>query len=175
MEKLAGLMSVYQRYHTKESTKYTHMAGIPIVLFSVFVFLSWFHLLIPNYVNISFMWLAVIASSIYYLLLDWMIGAAMVVFMIILGILVHLITGSEPSAHAFKIFLITFIFGWILQFIGHFLEGKKPALFDNLFQSIVGPIFIMAEVFFMCGLRKDLQDDVLARASYGNEMIVSED
>ena len=24
-----------------------------------------------------------------------------------------------------------FVFGWIMQFIGHYIEGRKPALFDK--------------------------------------------
>jgi uncharacterized membrane protein YGL010W len=37
-----------------------------------------------------------------------------------------------------------FLFGWALQFIGHFVyEKKSPAFFDNLRQLLVGPLWII--------------------------------
>lgn len=37
---------------------------------------------------------------------------------------------------------------------------KKPALFDNLFQVIVAPIFLMAELFFGLGAKRALRTRV---------------
>lgn len=59
-----------------------------------------------------------------------------------------------------------FILGWIAQFIGHFkYEGEKPAIFDNLFQSLIlAPYFILFEILFKLGfykeLLKNLEDDI---------------
>ena len=37
---------------------------------------------------------------------------------------------------------IIFVLSWILQFIGHYIEGRKPALLDSISQSLLGaPIF----------------------------------
>lgn len=30
-----------------------------------------------------------------------------------------------------KLALVLFIGGWVLQFVGHFFEGKKPTFFSN--------------------------------------------
>ena len=35
--------------------------------------------------------------------------------------------------------LALFIFMWVLQFIGHKIEGKKPSFFDDLRFLLVGP------------------------------------
>ena len=57
-----------------------------------------------------------------------------------------------------------FVVSWIFQFIGHgFFEKRKPALLDNLVQSLVlAPYFILFELLFLLGLlpelRKSLQD-----------------
>jgi len=44
---------------------------------------------------------------------------------------------------------------WSMQFFGHFVfEGRSPALFDNLFQSLYcAPFFVLFEVMFMFGYR----------------------
>jgi uncharacterized membrane protein YGL010W len=35
-------------------------------------------------------------------------------------------------------------------------EGRKPALTDNLFQIFIAPIFLVAELFFALGLKRDV-------------------
>lgn len=57
------------------------------------------------------------------------------------------------------------IFSWIIQFVGHgVFEGRKPALLDSLFQSIVlAPLFVWFHVLFFVGYRRKLQHDVEVR------------
>lgn len=61
-------------------------------------------------------------------------------------------------------FLITCILiqvvAWGVQFIGHGIEGKRPALVDNLFQIFIAPIFVMLEYLFMLGICKDLEAEI---------------
>ena len=35
-----------------------------------------------------------------------------------------------------------FVVGWILQFVGHAYEGKKPAFLTNLTHLLIGPLWI---------------------------------
>lgn len=44
-------------------------------------------------------------------------------------------------------FLGLFIFGWILQFIGHIFEGKPPAFFSNPIYLLVGPVWWVLKIF----------------------------
>jgi uncharacterized membrane protein YGL010W len=62
-----------------------------------------------------------------------------------------------PFVQSFTIFLVLFIGGWILQLVGHYFEGRKPALVDNFFQIFVAPLFLMAEVFFAFGWKPALR------------------
>jgi uncharacterized membrane protein YGL010W len=39
--------------------------------------------------------------------------------------------------------LTLFIIGWILQFIGHAIEGNKPAFFRNPVYLLVGPWWLL--------------------------------
>jgi uncharacterized membrane protein YGL010W len=65
-----------------------------------------------------------------------------------------------PWSSWVSFFAACFGIGWVFQLIGHAIEGKKPALLDNFFQVFVAPIFLMAELFFMLGLRQDLKRQV---------------
>ena len=53
-----------------------------------------------------------------------------------------------------------FVVGWVLQFIGHYFEGKKPAFVDDLVGLLIGPLFVMAEVLFLLGFAKSLQQQI---------------
>jgi uncharacterized membrane protein YGL010W len=59
---------------------------------------------------------------------------------------------------------VLFIGGWVLQLVGHAYEGKRPAFLSNLFQLLIGPIFLMAETAFALGLRTGLKHRVEAMA-----------
>ena len=44
-----------------------------------------------------------------------------------------------------------FVVGWVIQFIGHYYEGRKPAFVDDLVGLLVGPMFVIAEALFALG------------------------
>jgi uncharacterized membrane protein YGL010W len=49
-----------------------------------------------------------------------------------------------------------FAVGWLIQFIGHWYEGRKPAFVDDVIGLVVAPMFIVAEAMFMLGWNKPL-------------------
>jgi uncharacterized membrane protein YGL010W len=74
---------------------------------------------------------------------------------------------GSPSA-IWTAFTVLFVGGWVLQFLGHHYEGKRPALLDNIFQGFIGPMFLVAETVVVMGHRRDLaeamgEDDVTVR------------
>ena len=56
-----------------------------------------------------------------------------------------------------------FLGGWVVQFIGHGFEGKKPAFVDDLVGLLLGPLFVVAEVGFALGLRDELRETIERR------------
>jgi uncharacterized membrane protein YGL010W len=45
-----------------------------------------------------------------------------------------------------RVGLALFLCGWVLLFIGHFIEGNKPAFFQGVVYFLVGPIWIAKEI-----------------------------
>jgi uncharacterized membrane protein YGL010W len=39
--------------------------------------------------------------------------------------------------------LVLFVVGWILQFVGHAIEGNQPAFFRNPVYLLVGPLWLL--------------------------------
>lgn len=156
--KLSHLMQQYYQYHKKKWTVWTHLAGIPLVIFSIFIVLGWVKVSIPNIISLNFAWIAVIAFAIYYIRLDLVIGGATTGFLIILCAFANAFTTQGPHGLSIKLFVITFILGWAFQLVGHVIEGKKPALTESFLESVfIAPFFITAEVLFMFGIKKDVQ------------------
>jgi len=50
--------------------------------------------------------------------------------------------------------LALFVVGWILQFIGHAVEGNQPAFFKNPMYLLVGPWWLLRRAAEAVGLTK---------------------
>ena len=57
-----------------------------------------------------------------------------------------------------------FVVGWVVQFLGHYYEGRKPAFADDLVGLLVGPMFVVLELGVMAGLFKALAQRIEDRA-----------
>ena len=69
---------------------------------------------------------------------------------------------TSQGAAIWNTALYTHIVCWVAQFIGHGVwEGRSPALLDNLFQAfMMAPLFVLMEVLFMFGYRREFRDRV---------------
>merc|ERR1712224_744095 len=53
---------------------------------------------------------------------------------------------------------------WIAQFVGHgVFEKRAPALMDNLLLTLVAPDFVIIEILFFLGWRKDVEERCVKR------------
>ena len=50
--------------------------------------------------------------------------------------------------------LLVFVVGWIFQFIGHAIEGNRPAFFRNPLYLLVGPWWLVRRAAKAVGLLK---------------------
>jgi len=50
--------------------------------------------------------------------------------------------------------LALFVIGWMLQFIGHAIEGNQPAFFKNPIYLLLGPLWFVRRAAEAVGLRR---------------------
>ena len=162
MKSLEDQMSFYAAYHQDARNKATHFVGVPIIVLSLFIPLSWLRFELGGVTLTAAMIFAGVVL-IYYFTLDIVLGLGMLVFNAVLIWLAQLIA-DLGTLQGWIGFAILFIGGWILQLVGHVFEGRKPALADNLFQIFVAPIFLCAELFFALGYKPKLHAAVQERA-----------
>jgi uncharacterized membrane protein YGL010W len=155
MTTLREQLQSYAAYHHDPRNKATHFLGVPLVTFSLFLALSWFRLRYALDLPITAATLFYLVVLLYYLRLDWSIALLQLPFSLAL-LLVADRVALWPLGLSLSVFLAAFVGGWIIQLLGHAIEGKRPALVDNLLQIFNAPLFLTAEVLFALGRRRDL-------------------
>lgn len=149
MRTLEQQITQYAAYHRDRRNIVTHFVGVPMIVFSVIL------ALVPwtiGGVNVAL--IAMLAATVYYLILDRALGVAMLAFLFVCYLIAMYINARIGHAGAvLGIAALLFIVGWIIQFIGHKYEGMKPAFTDDIMGLVIGPLFIMTEVFFLLGLK----------------------
>ena len=162
MKSLVDHLSQYAAYHRDPRNIASHFIGIPLIFVAVAVLLSR-----PDWpvgaVLVSPALLAAVASAWFYLRLEVRLGVLMTV---LLGLAVWL--GQILAAQSTWVWLGSglgmFVVGWVIQFVGHYYEGRKPAFVDDLSGLIVGPLFVVVEAGFLLGLRGELKRAIEERA-----------
>jgi len=160
MKSLVDHLSQYAAYHRDPRNIASHFIGIPLIVVAVAVLLSR-----PQWVDgwISPAVLLALFSAWFYLRLELRLGLLMTM---LLGLSVWL--GHVLAQQGTMLWLSSgvgmFVLGWVIQFVGHHYEGRKPAFVDDVTGLIVGPLFVVAELAFLLGLRQDLKAQIEARA-----------
>ena len=158
MKTLDQQMAIYAVYHRNRWNKLTHFMGVPAIIFAILIPLSWIS--IGDGITLAHVFAGAVLS--YYFLLDVPLALATTVAAGALLVAARLAAGTGFSS-GWIWSGVFFAGGWILQLVGHAIEGRRPALADNLFQTLVAPIFLVAEVFFALGLRRDVLEKMKAQ------------
>ena len=154
-------LSTYAEYHRDTRNIMTHLVGVPVIVFAVIVLLSRPMFDVAGFTANPAM-VAYAASLVFYFRLNLVFGFMMAVLMG-LGIVAAMNIALMSTALWLGTGIGMFVVGWIIQFVGHHYEGKKPAFVDDLVGLLIGPLFILAEVLFAVGLFKGLKAEIESR------------
>ena len=152
MRNLEQQITQYAAYHRDRRNIATHFVGVPMIVFSVILALA--QVLIGS---VHLGWIGVLAAAIYYLVLDRSLGLAMAFYLFMNAVLASLVAAYTSTSAGLGIAAAFFIIGWAIQFVGHKYEGMKPAFLDDLIGLAIGPLFVMTELFFILGVKRQLK------------------
>lgn len=158
MKTLSEHLIQYSAYHRVTQNIQTHFIGIPLILLAVFSSLSFSLFEQPWLTPAVWLW---VGSTVFYWRLDRRFGFTMgILLAICLAVALQLAQLSTAAwlGWSFTLFGI----GWLLQFIGHYFEGRKPAFVDDLTGLVIGPLFVVTELAFKLGLRPELAAQIVA-------------
>lgn len=138
MRKVDALLNEYGESHQNKTNILIHAVAVPAIYF-VSLALMW-SVPTPGFLDyFDVTWAHVTALPVlwYYFKLSGPIGAAMTLLTIVCFGGIQLVHQSGISVWQFSVVL--FVIMWILQFVGHHIEGKKPSFFKDLQFLLVGP------------------------------------
>jgi uncharacterized membrane protein YGL010W len=161
MKTLKEQMDSYAAYHRDPRNKISHFFGVPLVTFALFLFLSWFRFAPAAESPFTAATIFYVVVFAYYLSLDRQVALLQAPFTLALLFLADWVA-RWPFVESVTVFAVAMIGGWVIQLAGHAIEGKRPALADNVMQIFNAPLFLTVEVMFLLGFRKDLQEKRLA-------------
>tara|TARA_Y100001973_G_scaffold26708_1_gene40311 strand:- start:974 stop:1471 length:498 start_codon:yes stop_codon:yes gene_type:complete len=165
MKTITDHLADYAAYHRDRRNIATHLVGIPMIVIALQILLSrpywgfdgWF---------ITPALIVAVLTSLFYLRLDRPLGILMTLLLaltVVLGVKVAALSTALWLTWGVGLFVV----GWVFQFIGHYFEGRKPAFVDDIMGLAIGPLFVVAEVVFMVGGKKQLQQAIEARFEKG--------
>jgi uncharacterized membrane protein YGL010W len=174
-------LAFYGAYHQDWRNQIIHMIFVPLIVWSVMVWLAHVSPIHPGYNYLTFLpkteicidWPTFMTSAlcVYYVYLEPVSGSSCAIFIIGLSLAAKWFVALEdktgpkavarlPKGTAWKVALVVHIMSWLAQIlIGHeHFEGRKPALLDSFFQSLVmATLFVWNELLWFFGLNLELK------------------
>ncbi|OYT93416.1 MAG: hypothetical protein CFE43_04020 [Burkholderiales bacterium PBB3] len=158
MKTLTDQLTQYAYYHQDPRNINTHFVGVPMIVMAVVVLMSRPVIAVGG-LSLSLGLIAAVLTTVFYLRLDLRFG-------VVLGVVLALMlsVGQWLAAQGTALWLGAgvglFVVGWIIQFVGHYYEGKKPAFVDDLVGLLIGPLFVTAELGFLLQMRLELKAEI---------------
>ena len=136
-----ALLAHYATSHRHPANEAIHVLAIPAVMLGIVGLLYALH---P--------WLAggfVGASLLYYALLQ----APLLLAIMAVWSLLMMGAAAALGTRALPVSATLFVAGWVAQFIGHRIEGRKPSFFEDLQYLWIGPLFVVTLALRRLGWR----------------------
>ncbi|MEO7387824.1 MAG: Mpo1-like protein [Gammaproteobacteria bacterium] len=148
------LLAEYSADHQDPFNRLMHSICVPLIFLSL-LGLLW-AIPVPDVFATQAPWLnfgtaALAGVVIYYLRLAPRLGTGMLLASIlIVPLIAYVATLPVPL---WVTALGVFVVGWIGQFVGHHVEGRRPSFFRDLRFLLIGPLWVLAKLYAAIGLR----------------------
>lgn len=154
MSKVERLLSEYRESHQNETNQLIHNIFVPLIFLSA-IGILWdvklpieMEFLGNEPLNVA-MVVGVFVFA-YYLSLSFVVSVGIMAVIMAGMIACYLYNGSVSI---WMISLVIFVLSWVMQFIGHKIEGKKPSFFKDLEFFLVGPMWVLTKLYNKLGIK----------------------
>ena len=140
--------------HQNPTNKLIHWFCVPLIVLSLIGILG--SLPVPEFMHnisprLNFGSIVLALGIIYYAFLSIPLAIGMLIFSVILVYVLHLMMGIDIAL--WKQCVAIFVGAWIVQFIGHEIEGKKPSFFKDVQFLMVGPLWLLSFIYKKLGIK----------------------
>jgi uncharacterized membrane protein YGL010W len=150
----AQLLAEYSADHQHPFNRLMHSICVPLILLALLGLLWAIPLpatlaTAPPWLNLGTVALA--GLVLYYLRLAPRLGLGMVLAALVTVPLLAYAAGLQTPLWVTA--LVIFVLAWIGQFIGHYVEGRRPSFFRDLRFLLIGPLWVLAKLYAALGIR----------------------
>jgi uncharacterized membrane protein YGL010W len=151
-----SLLVMYGSSHRHPVNVAIHLVFVPVITASLFLALM--PIVLPlGATRIPLAYVFAGVTFVYYLSLDVRSSLALLPIGGALLLVARWASASLPGSWLWGIAAAGFFGGYLAQFIGHAVEGRKPALVTHPIRGVLAaPLFMGVEVSRMLGLRRQL-------------------
>ena len=144
----------YDVCHRHPRNKVIHWICVPLIMLSLLALL-WLvpvPFATPN-IGLPLNWatLFIAACLVFYCTLSFTLALGMAVASTMCVLIIQWYASHGPS-ELWVAAVFIFVVAWIGQFIGHSIEGRRPAFLQDLLYLLIGPIWILASVYRRLGI-----------------------
>lgn len=155
MRTIDSLLNEYGASHRNPTNKLIHWLCVPAIVWSVFALL--WSIPFPGNLTLAGLplnWAVVVflLSLLFYLRVSPRLAVGVIIFSLLALGLCHAMDANLRTP-LWLIGLAVFVVAWIVQFIGHHIEGKRPSFFTDLKFLLVGPAWLTAHLYRRFGIR----------------------
>lgn len=146
MKSLKQWLAEYEVSHKNQTNKLIHYLCVPAIFMTVVGFV--WSIPFPSDASSPFLnWAAVVIvlSLVFYFKLSIILGLGMAIFSVLCLLFVEWWDASM-SMSVVAMSAIVFVVAWVLQFIGHHIEGKKPSFLKDVQFLLIGPAWILCKL-----------------------------
>jgi uncharacterized membrane protein YGL010W len=142
----------YSEDHRNPTNVLIHWICVPLILWTVIAML-WV-VPVPEAIGRAGLWagLAMFVAMMFYLRLSRPLAFGMLATFVVLGLVTEALNRALGPSTLLWLAIGVFIAAWIAQFIGHHIEGRRPAFFTDLAYLLIGPAWIVAKIMRKIGV-----------------------
>ncbi len=163
MRAIEKLIKEYGESHQNKTNKLVHWFCVPAIFFSI-IALVWCiplgpleSITIENHKYINWATISILFVLIYYLILSPKLTVGMALFSLLCLLLTNWIENKilmdNLNVSLWMISVVIFVVSWIIQFIGHEIEGKNPSFLKDVQFLLIGPAWLMHFIYQKLNIR----------------------
>ncbi len=153
MRRVDELLDNYSMDHQNPTNQLIHVFCVPAIVWSVTALL-WCIPVPAKLLNPGF-WGAILmfAAWVYYWRLSKSLAIGLLLCFTAAGFLNRWILYNYGIYVLFWAAVIVFVIAWIVQFIGHKIEGKRPSFLTDVVYLLVGPMWTLRKLYYRLGIK----------------------
>jgi uncharacterized membrane protein YGL010W len=140
MKSLQQWLDAYGESHQNATNRKIHKVAVPGIYLSIVGLIWCIPPLSLGGMVINWVWLVMLPVMLFYFKLSRSVFIQMLLFTLVC--LAMITFGSIAGISILSVSIALFVILWIMQFVGHKIEGKKPSFFNDIQFLLIGPIWV---------------------------------